>query len=285
VNASLPIIYLLGAGRSGTTLLATILNSHPHIHTLGEMHQFLDYYRNNKPCACGQPLDGCEFWAPIVSALNKMKPWSQEEQDYIAKCENHAQIPRLLLFRKPNLKYLQSQETIFQIIFRHLPAPMALDSSKYLARYILLSRSRGLELKGIYLVRDVRGVIHSFSKRVQTQRSAWSSIIYYMLINTFAEILYRLDRKIIKIRYEDLMQDPQSQVESIYRHLFKNDQGRAGMSKNMEIPHIVGGNRMKSESRIQIRYDDAWKRSQKRWKQIVYYFVAWPIMLLNRYKL
>ena len=37
------IIYLLGAGRSGTTLLATLLNNHDSIKTLGEMHQFFEF--------------------------------------------------------------------------------------------------------------------------------------------------------------------------------------------------------------------------------------------------
>ena len=43
------IVYLMGAGRSGTTILASLLGANKDILTVGEMHQFLEHIIYNKP--------------------------------------------------------------------------------------------------------------------------------------------------------------------------------------------------------------------------------------------
>ena len=63
------IIYLLGPGRSGTTLLATVLDNFSNICTLGEMHQFLEHLQDEKECSCGKKLERCPYWSDIISNL------------------------------------------------------------------------------------------------------------------------------------------------------------------------------------------------------------------------
>ncbi len=50
-NKTIPLLYLLGAGRSGTTLMATVLGNQPKIQAVGEMHQFHEHLSNNKKCS------------------------------------------------------------------------------------------------------------------------------------------------------------------------------------------------------------------------------------------
>ena len=42
------IIYIMGAGRSGTTALATFLGNNNEIENIGEMHQFFEFLDGNK---------------------------------------------------------------------------------------------------------------------------------------------------------------------------------------------------------------------------------------------
>ena len=51
------------------------------------------------------------------------------------------------------------------------------------------------------------------------------------------------------------------------------------------MPHVIGGNRMKKNENISIKKDDKWKQNIVRWKQVVYYVLSAPIMLINRYKI
>ena len=63
------LIYIVGAGRSGTTALATFLNGSENIICLGELHHLPEYVDDNLHCSCGEVLDQCTFW----SALNVKK--------------------------------------------------------------------------------------------------------------------------------------------------------------------------------------------------------------------
>lgn len=278
------LVYLLGAGRSGTTLLATVLNTHPRIQTIGEMHQFLDFISENKPCSCGEELGKCSFWSPIINEIVDSKDEIEKQSRFTEACEYHRNIPGLMLSKNANNAYLEIQQKIFRAIISHSEKDVLLDSSKYLARYLLLSRSPDIEISGIYVVRDVRGLITSFAKRVQTSRSPLSTIAYYLLINFFGEILYRTDKRILKIRYEDLIDNPMSQVRRISLHAFDGNVEFSTLPENFDIPHIVGGNRMKVKKQVRILKDDLWKTKMPRWQQLFYYILAFPLMLINNYK-
>jgi hypothetical protein len=52
-------------GRSGSTLLAVLLNSLPGFVSLGELHQVWDYQRHDLLCSCGERFRACEFWTAV----------------------------------------------------------------------------------------------------------------------------------------------------------------------------------------------------------------------------
>src|SRR5690606_41764042 len=96
----------------------------------------------------------------------------------VKKKERHNNIPKLLFNKRPDNEYLKIQNHIFKTITILSPKEWLLDSSKYISRYLLLKQSKQINIKGIYVVRDVRGVINSFNKQVQTPRNPISTIIY-----------------------------------------------------------------------------------------------------------
>lgn len=282
-NASL--IYLLGAGRSGTTLLATVLNNHPNIQTLGEMHQFLEFLNDNKPCSCGLPLNECPFWGPVLDDLNFSKEEISVKLEEAKLNEQHRNIPGLLVRKKVDKEYLETQDFIFGTIQSLKSNKWLLDSSKYIARYLMLKKSKRLSVKGIYVVRDVRGVINSFSKNVQTPRSPVSTLIYYFAINFFGQLICWLDKEVLKIKYEDLVANPISTTVKIYSHILESESKFEDIPSVFQIPHIIGGNRLKKLNSLVIKSDDMWKTKIPRHKQIIYYLISLPFMLINYYKI
>lgn len=287
------LIYLLGAGRSGTTAFATILGAHPEIHTAGEMHQFYDHLRDNKPCSCGYRLEECVFWSDLIKNFPENIIQFPDKLQLISdQLEYHASIPKHLLRlhkRKLINEYNSYQTTIFNSIKEKSNKTYTLDSAKYIGRYLSLQQNPTFDIKGIYIVRDLRGVIHSFNKKVQTSRSPISTVFYYTSVNLVAQFTYWRNRKnILKIRYEDLTGDGEKALRKIGDFLELDLQPLVTKITNndsFEIGHIIGGNRLKQADSIVIKSDNEWKESIPRYKQIVYYFLALPIMLVNRYKL
>lgn len=279
------IIYLLGAGRSGTTLMGTILNDHPKILTIGEMHQFLNHLIDKEECSCGKKLSNCEFWKSIINDINFNGVDIKSIQKESNSKESHKNILFLMFKSKPDLVYLKFQEHIFNVIYKQQEGQFLLDSSKYIARYLLLKKSSKLDIKAIYIVRDIRGVINSFGKQVQTPKGPISTIIYYMLINFIAQIICAFDKKIIKVKYEDFVNLTSKELNRIYSHVFENEEKVELIPETFKMPHIIGGNRMKKNQEITIESDEKWKSLIPRSKQIFYYFMAAPIMMINRYKI
>jgi hypothetical protein len=50
-----------------------------------------------------------------------------------------------------------------------------------------------------------------------------------------------------------------------------------------EIPHIIAGNRLRSDKQLVIKKDLKWKEEISRPKQILYYLLALPLMIINKY--
>ena len=283
------IVYLMGAGRSGTTLVTTLLGNANGIIAIGEMHQFLEYVLDNKPCSCGQELANCEFWAPVIKSL--LAGYSREEllnyQQLSAKVESHTYILKSLVSQ--HKKYTEFTQDVFNKIATIYGPITYVDSSKYISRGLQLSKKFGANLKLVYMVRDVRGVINSFKKNVQTSKSALGSIVYYWGINSFGLLVAMLygKKRVFKFRYEDLIANPERTLTSLGSFLevpLTAVQNKLTNDTPFVMPHIIAGNRMRSQQQIRLKPDLAWKNAQGRGKQILYYLATLPLQLINKYK-
>lgn len=61
------VVYLVGSGRGGSTLLERVLNSSPAAFALGEFHCLWRLPPERIVCACGQPFARCEFWTGAMA--------------------------------------------------------------------------------------------------------------------------------------------------------------------------------------------------------------------------
>lgn len=280
----------MGAGRSGTTLLATLLGNSEHIVTLGEMHQFLDYLLENKPCSCGQQLPDCEFWKPVLEKIKAAYTTTQLAAFNKAnkRLESHSQIIGSLLFR--DKKYQAFQKDLFTYIGQVHNSPLYLDSAKYISRGVQLAKTPGIDIKIVYVVRDVRGIIHSFKKKVQTSKSPLSAIVYYSTINSFGLLAQWVlgRKKVMRLRYESLMSQPENSLRELSKFIGEDLSKVTQKLQDNEpftMPHIVGGNRLKANKRIKLSPDFAWKKSQSRPTQILYYLLTLPILFIFKYRI
>jgi len=288
------IIYLMGAGRSGTTALATFLGNSKEVLTIGEMHQFFEHISEKKTCSCGEPLKECSFWSKVLQKLpQEYLDNPNKYKNFCEQFEYHSSIPKYLFnkYSKQDIQeYTTINETIFKAIADNNPQKRYfLDSAKYIGRFLGLRKSSELNIKAIYVIRDVRGVINSFSKSVQTPRKPLSTIVYWLIINSIAEFVFRTSPKgtVIKLKYEDFIENPIKEFNRLEKFLeidltdikeiIKND-------KSFKMPHIVGGNRMKTNKEIKFHKDIGWREKYSSATKLFYYLLSSPIMLLNRFK-
>ena len=68
----LPVVYIAGYGRSGSTVLERMLDLHDSIVASGELcNLFAVLAGGNRRCACGAQLESCVFWGRVIEATNQ----------------------------------------------------------------------------------------------------------------------------------------------------------------------------------------------------------------------
>jgi hypothetical protein len=184
-----PLVYILAASHSGSTLLAMLLGSHPEICTVGEL-KFTslgdaDEYR----CSCREEIGKCAFWLAVGEEMAR-RGFSFEVKnagtDFRSEASQYA--GRLLrpLHRGPVLEWIRdvalslspSWRTSFpEIQMRNAALAASLckktekrvvvDSSKVGVRLKYLLRNIGLDVRVIRLVRDGRGVALTYTDPAQ----------------------------------------------------------------------------------------------------------------------
>ena len=94
----LNIIYIMGYGRSGSTLLDIILGNHSEIESLGEvafLHQ--DLYQGGL-CSCLNSYADCPFWSQVLQKhLKAVSPHSAKDLDKLIR-DVEGVFPLSLLF-------------------------------------------------------------------------------------------------------------------------------------------------------------------------------------------
>ncbi|AYO17485.1 sulfotransferase [Vibrio owensii] len=280
------VIYLIGAGRSGTTILATLLNNSNSIVNVGELHHLPDNIINEGLCSCGVKLIGCEKWSSVISKEITSIEYMKQKSSIDSHLNNIVNIflpNRFKLFERVNTR-------LFQSLSKENGYKQVLDAAKFPGRALALSRISDLDTKFIYLVRDPRGVSYSFGKKVQTSKGIVSSCIYYNAINFLSEIYMRFFFKnsCIKVRYEDLLDNPEVVLKNIGLHLdedLTSVSNKIRTDKYFSIGHIVGGNRLKESREVKLRFDNRWLNDMKPWRRKIIYFLTFPFNFINGYKL
>lgn len=284
------LVYLMGAGRSGTTILSLLLGNNRNAKALGELHQLPDYFSLEKDCSCGKILSSCPFWSEYYPKLHQQFD-SDIYRQQARELESHRYVAKYFFSPKRAEKfseYVQANKCMFNKLSEGR-GPVLIDSAKYIGRALALNTVLKDEIHFIYLVRDPRGVANSFSKNVQTQRGWLSSTIYYVIVNCVALITTKtlLRGKVQKIRYEDLLSNPASTLNTLSENLGVDvrDVNQLLISgSSMQTGHVIGGNRLVRKGNVTFSNSDNWKALLPTWKRISIWVLTLPLNLINKYR-
>jgi hypothetical protein len=64
------VLYLIGSGRSSSTLINNILGEVPGVFGAGEVGSLWRFgYLEGRTCACGAHVSECEIWGPVIKRV------------------------------------------------------------------------------------------------------------------------------------------------------------------------------------------------------------------------
>jgi hypothetical protein len=301
------VVYIGGFGRSGSTLLAHLLDSQPGFCAVGELKFVWERgLKRNELCSCGTPFRSCGFWDSVGDRA--FGGWEALDVDEVLALRDrvvrHRFAPALASARlSPDYRVDVDR---YATLTRRLVGAVAavsgcdtiVDSSKLPLDVLVLRRIPDVDARVVHLVRDSRGVAYSWAKRVvrpevtdgvtyMGRHSARHTAIRWVFYNGFFHALARAGVRSVVVRYEDLAVDPRREVERALQGLgLRAPGGQLAALEDGRVQvgtlHQVGGNPMRfGDGPRRVQVDDVWRTSMPRRDRLVVTSLTWP--LLARY--
>ena len=276
------VIYIIAAGRSGSTVLDAVLGNHDAVESVGELinaPRVLD--ANREYCACGQLAGNCPFWHAVreewtnITGIEDLPKWSNCQAGF----ERIRNMPKLLypkIYKTASFRnYQEGIAALFHGISKVSGKEFIVDSSKNPVRALALSLIPNIDLKIIHLVRDGRGVAWSMKKPYKKDPKGglqnsmqtvpvWRTAILWGLVNRVAEkSIARIgNQRSMRLRYEDYVTNPAVALSRIgdfigldYSSIIEELLGGG----NMKVGHTISGNRVRMSGTIRLQPDFSWQ--------------------------
>ena len=166
------VLYIVGVGRSGSTLLERMLGAVPGSVNAGELNAiFSRVATQDQRCGCGEPFSACPFWQEVGDrAFGGWSSVTKRMASLQPRVVRQRFVPHLATglagaqYRRELDEYLDAHHRLYRAISDVSGAEVVVDASKSTAQLFALRRIEGLDLRVINLVRDSRGVANSWSK-------------------------------------------------------------------------------------------------------------------------
>jgi len=303
----IPVIYVAGAGRSGSTLLDTILGTHPMVEGVGELTRLVRLgWMENHYCSCGRRGNDCPFWARVRQRFE-----AGEEPGFLQKSiqwkngvERHRGILPIGRHKNPGDPFFdawagQTRTLVETILFVGAKRSLV-DSSKNPVRLRALLEIQELKTYGIHIVRNPLGVAFSLARAWQRSESegierdfpakpVWRSGAFWVWANLATEwVLRKMPRdRWIRLRYEDLVMRPRESLDRISRltGIDFSEQGRAAEAgEAFDTGHTIAGNRLRMQGKVRVEPGKGMKWRLSFWNRLVVRLLTWPLMLRYGYR-
>lgn len=298
------LIYIMGRGHSGSTILSGLLGHSENVNDVGEL-----IYPMDKTCGCKKPFDECEFWQQVryEFELQTGKSWEPSIQA-IRDQAHFSRFPGAMVASHSSSKTQQMRQingAIVSAVLKTANVSHLLDSSKQPTRALFLMRNTS-DTKFVHIVRAPESYLYSYMRRFKNgkirflRREISSGPLNYLVMvlvamswliaNLQSEIvgLFHPDR-VLRIRYEDLTTDPQGELRRLAEFLefdLTPVMKAVEQGEKMRVGHVIGGN-------DHVRADGGFVFEPKIGAHAPLPFIysamvkliSWPLMLRYRYPL
>lgn len=209
------VIYVMGAGRSGSTILGVTLGNCEGIFYAGELDKWLS--------SAGEPplrdAPRASFWEGVREQLvDAGDLFGGEVRDF----ERSSALFRAEAWRtrrRLRARYRRVAEDLYHAVARTARATHVVDTSHYPLRARELQALDGIDLYLVFLVRDPQSVVASFNRAdVPERRFGMPTTNAYLwltyLLSTFVFLRHPRERRLL-LRHEDFVADPERVLREI----------------------------------------------------------------------
>lgn len=282
------LAYIGGWMRSGTTLLGELVGSLRSALALGEVSGVWGEAGAGGRCSCGELIVECRTWAPAFGAVKEKHGLcpqdSPEFADVIRRVARTRSTSRLASLQGQPPKswptdvrrYVEVLGTMLETVRVESGAKLLVDSSKLPPGFLLEKLIDGCDVRVVHIVRDPRAVAHSENKTRHSGgfatgsppgRSPLRSAIYWNGFNAAVAWHAKQTDGYMRLRYEDLTDDPSSHLDRIAGFLeLEPNEWEARRQPDFGGSHIAVGNPSRFDGQVrEIRRNSAWQHELS-WK-------------------
>jgi len=278
-----PVLYVGGLGRSGSTLLERAIAQVDGVACVGEVvHLWERGLRDNELCGCGTPFLHCDFWSRVGASA--FGGWDTLDVDEIlalkASVDRTRFAHRLLSdeitgdFGSRVRRYGDVLTRLYSAVLEVSGASIVVDASKHASTALVLRATPAIDLRVLHVVRDSPAVAYSWTKKIPRPEAGpdeymatWSptqTAMHWTSENALLDRLTRAGTPTQLVRYEDFAADPRATLSELLAFLGRADDTSAlsfvdGHSMHLDPSHTVAGNPMRFTSgRVDVVPDTAW---------------------------
>ncbi|HEV3485925.1 MAG TPA: sulfotransferase [Vicinamibacterales bacterium] len=295
------VLYILGRGRSGSTIFANVIGAHEGFFSAGEVRYVWDpVAARDGGCACGRPVSSCPVWSKVLDRVSDVSV--EEAGAWQRAVVTERNLPRLLRHstdgRWPAAdNYIRTMARIYDAIRDVTGASVIVDSSKRPSYAAVVRLLPSTELCALHLVRDPRASAYSWATTRHKsvfgggaevrRRNAFDSTLRWNVLNIEAELLLRKlpAQRRLRLRYEDFVAAPRVIADEVIR--FAGAETAASpflddRSITLRDNHTIAGNPSRfSAGTVTIEDRGDWRSGQTSVDRTVATAVAAPF--LRRY--
>jgi Sulfotransferase family len=307
------VLYVMGHGWSGSTILGNLLGELDGFFHAGELRRLWgEALPSGAPCGCGRPIGECPVWSKVVAhpAVSGLDP-VQVDRWHLRSTPVRRTLS--LLRRRPDrgptqgpaqdeshfessldrdlAGYLNAAERLYRAVAEVMEARVIVDTSKRAGDAAALLLMPGVDPFFVHLIRDPRGVAYSWARRKEPGHGPAATARDWMAFNLLDEAIRRRAGKgrSVRIRYEDLVNDPADALRSATRLMGEHVDEfpvRSGREALLRVNHGVMGNPSRFVTgEVQLREDKEWKGALSRGRRAAVTALTAPLLARYGYSL
>ena len=245
------LLYILGSGHCGSTLLDLLLNRHSQILGLGEI--FVLHKHVKEPHGASHLLSA-PFWQLIKHNYEKSSGSLFDQIDL-----RHGKWKTIRSWQAKDIEnWVRPNEGLLSCVHQVSRANILTDASKFPHRLYLLERSGLFDIKVIHLVRNGCAVVNSYIRKygdfgIALRRWGSPALLAFYLRRKFTQTSW------LQLHYEELASRPEETLKTVCGFLGVSFE-REMLAYRGKAYFGVGGNRMRESGDESVFLDETWKQ-------------------------
>ncbi|MQA84339.1 MAG: sulfotransferase [Streptosporangiales bacterium] len=282
-SGAVPVVFLGGHGRSGSTLFSRVLGHVPGFWAVGELRYLWEQgVRRGRMCGCSLRFHDCPFWSDV--GKEAFGGWDQVDVGEAVRLhrtiERNRYLPLLVAprastpFRRRLDRYAELMGRVYQAVRQVSGCEVIVDSSKFPSSAYFLRHVPDVDLRVVHLVRSSHGVCYSWSKKVaradrggrpMARHPPTRAALEWVGFNFATDALRALGVPSTLLRYEDFVARPRAEVERVLRFLERERRAEelsfiGEETVELGSDHSVAGNPVRLRVGIEhLRLDEEWR--------------------------